>query len=91
MLARIASANGMRLTSVLPARSKPLARSWIQEVTSESAGPPCGGLYLKPPSRRRVVRGRDHDAVAILVGAAASCRRRIACEMTGVGVTPSSR
>ena len=28
-----------------------LARAAIQLVASESAGPPCGGLYLKPPSR----------------------------------------
>ena len=27
-----------------------LASSWIQPVTSVSAGPPLGGLYLKPPS-----------------------------------------
>jgi hypothetical protein len=27
-----------------------LASSWIQVVTSVSAGPPLGGLYLKPPS-----------------------------------------
>ncbi len=27
-----------------------LARFAIHEVASESAGPPCGGLYLKPPS-----------------------------------------
>ena len=26
------------------------ASSWIQRVTSVSAGPPLGGLYLKPPS-----------------------------------------
>ena len=28
-----------------------LARFAIQPVASLSAGPPCGGLYLKPPSR----------------------------------------
>ena len=28
-----------------------LARAAIAPVASESAGPPCGGLYLKPPSR----------------------------------------
>ena len=27
-----------------------MASSWIQRVTSVSAGPPLGGLYLKPPS-----------------------------------------
>ncbi len=31
--------------------SSSFARAAIQEVASESAGPPCGGLYLKPPSR----------------------------------------
>src|SRR5207249_4451046 len=34
----------------LPARRSSLARSWIQPVTSVSAGPPLGGLYLMPPS-----------------------------------------
>ena len=31
--------------------SSSFARLAIAEVASVSAGPPCGGLYLKPPSR----------------------------------------
>lgn len=38
-------------TSRLPSASSSLARRAIQDVAVESAGPPCGGLYLKPPSR----------------------------------------
>ena len=34
----------------LPFASSSFARSWIHFVTSVSAGPPLGGLYLKPPS-----------------------------------------
>ena len=37
-------------TALLPPASKAFARSWIRPVTSVSAGPPSGGLYLKPPS-----------------------------------------
>ena len=70
VLALIASANGTRLIEAMPERSRLLARSSIQEVTSESAGPPWGGLYLKPPSRGRIVRGSDDDAVAPVGGAA---------------------
>ena len=40
-----------------------LARSSIHLVTSVSAGPPCGGLYLNAAVLRRIVRGRDDDAV----------------------------
>ena len=36
--------------SLLPARNKSFARFCTQPVTSVSAGPPLGGLYLKPPS-----------------------------------------
>ncbi len=34
-----------------------LASSWIQRVTSVSAGPPLGGLYLKPPSSGGLCEG----------------------------------
>ena len=47
-----------------------LARCAIQLVASESAGPPCGGLYLKPPSRGRVVARGDDDAVGLALGPA---------------------
>ena len=43
--------SGTRRTPLSPARSSSLARSAIQPVASVSAGPPFGGLYLKPPSR----------------------------------------
>ena len=50
-----------------------------------------GRVVLEPAVGRRVVRRGDDDAV----GAAGPCAprlwARIACEMTGVGVTPSSR
>ena len=35
----------------MPPAMSSFARFAIQLVASESAGPPCGGLYLKPPSR----------------------------------------
>ena len=61
----------MRLTSALPVRSKALARSWIQDVTSESAGPPWGGLYLKPPSAGGLCDGVITMPSLMVVGAAA--------------------
>ena len=59
-------------------------------VTSVSAGPPLGGLYLKPPSSGGLCEG-----VITMPSARCAVRPRlwvrIAREMTGVGVTPSSR
>ena len=46
-----------------PASRKPLAARSIPMVMSVSAGPPLGGLYLKPPSSGGLCDGRDHDAV----------------------------
>ena len=43
--------SGTRRTPLRPARSSSLARAAITPVASVSAGPPVGGLYLKPPSR----------------------------------------
>ena len=40
----------MRRTPSRPAAISSLARAAITLVASVSAGPPCGGLYLKPPS-----------------------------------------
>ena len=40
----------MRRTSASPALISSLARAAMTDVASVSAGPPCGGLYLKPPS-----------------------------------------
>src|SRR4029453_4306013 len=50
LTALTAAAKGTRLTSAFPLRSSSLARRWTPPVTSVSAGPPLGGLYLKPPS-----------------------------------------
>ena len=78
-----------------PARTAPAARrrgrpgsarwraSAITEVASVSAGPPCGGLYLKPPSD-----GGLCDGVTTMPSArpGPSCprlARRIACETAG--------
>ncbi|CAM5584580.1 hypothetical protein SHIRM173S_05920 [Streptomyces hirsutus] len=62
-----------------------LARSWIQPVASEPAGPPLGGLYLKPPSA-----GGLWDGVTTTPSARPVVRPRlwvrIACETAGVGV-----
>ncbi len=58
-----ARANGIRLTSDSPPVISSLARFAITLVASVSAGPPWGGLYLKPPSVGGLCDGRDHDAV----------------------------
>ena len=61
------------------------ARSSIQRVTVVSAGPPVGGLYLKPPSS-----GGLCDGVMTIPSASCDVRPRlwvrIACEIAGVGV-----
>ncbi len=68
-----------------------LASSWIQLVTSVSAGPPLGGLYLKPPSS-----GGLCDGVTTMPSARwrqlsfGRLATMIACEMAGVGVYPSA-
>ena len=66
-----------------------MAASSIAPVTSVSAGPPCGGLYLKPPSP-----GGLCDGVTTMPSAVPRppprLWARIACEITGVGVAPSS-
>jgi hypothetical protein len=65
-----------------------LASRWIQPVTSVSAGPPWGGLYLMPPSSGGLCEG-----VTTMPSARPRGRprlwRRIACETAGVGVKPS--
>ena len=45
-----AAVAAIRRTPAFAAASSSFARSWIQRVTPVSAGPPCGGLYLNPPS-----------------------------------------
>ncbi len=61
------------------------ARAAITEVASLSAGPPFGGLYLKPPSRGGLWLG-----VTTMPSASRLVRLRfafrIACETAGVGV-----
>ena len=84
-----ASSKATRLTPSRPASSSSLAASSIAPVTSVSAGPPCGGLYLKPPSP-----GGLCDGVTTMPSAVPRPPPRlwvrIACEITGVGVAPSS-
>lgn len=62
-----------------------LARSWIQPVASDPAGPPFGGLYLKPPSPGGLCEG-----VTTTPSARWEARPllyvRMACETAGVGV-----
>ncbi|CSI61129.1 Uncharacterised protein [Vibrio cholerae] len=61
-----------------------MARSSIAWVNSPSAGPPCGGLYLMPPSCGGLCEG-----VITMPSALSACFRlyvKIACEMPGVGV-----
>ena len=62
-----------------------LARVSIQRVTSVSAGPPLGELYLKPP-----LSGGLCEGVMTMPSARPRCRRgcdvRIACDTAGVGV-----
>ncbi len=82
-----ARANGMRCTSASPALISSLARAAMTDVASVSAGPPCGGLYLKPPSA-----GGLCDGVTTMPSASPApvCRPplalMIACETAGVGV-----
>src|SRR5271165_1765707 len=83
----MAVVKGTSFTPALLFRSNSFARFCTHPVTSVSAGPPCGGLYLKPPSS-----GGLCDGVITMPSARCSLRprlyTRIACEMTGVGVTP---
>ena len=54
-------------TALLPLLSSSLARLCIQSVTSVSAGPPLGGLYLMPPSVGGLCRRGDDDAVGEVI------------------------
>ena len=80
-----ARSNGTRATPWRPSASRAFAFVSIQPVTSVSAGPPWGGLYLKPP-----YRGGLCDGVTTMPSARPPRRPRlyvrIAWEMTGVGV-----
>ena len=82
-----ARVNGTRRTPSRPAAISSLARAAITLVASVSAGPPCGGLYLKPPSA-----GGLCDGVTTMPSASPApverppLARMIACETAGVGV-----
>ena len=90
--ALIARSYGTRFTSRLPDLSSALARSCTALVTSVSAGPPLGGLYLNPPSA-----GGLCDGVMMIPSASPAVRPwfrvRISQLTTGVGValSPSAR
>ena len=83
-----ARVNGIRRTPSSPPAMSWLARAAITDVASVSAGPPCGGLYLKPPSDGGLCDGvttmpsaRPPDC-----GDLPRFARRIACDTAGVGV-----
>ena len=82
-----AFAYGTRRTPLSPLASSSLARSWICFVMSVPAGPPSGGLYLKPPSG-----GGLCDGVTTIPSARArgpdSLWARMARDTAGVGVYP---
>ncbi len=65
-----------------------LARFAIQLVASLSAGPPCGGLYLKPPSAGGLWLGVTTMPSAWSSGSPPFARlyRMIAWLTAGVGV-----
>ena len=83
-----ARAYGMRSTPDSPAPSSSFARSWTQRVMSVSAGPPFGGLYLKPPSAGGLCDGviTTPSAKPPAPPSRPWLCARIACESAGVGV-----
>ena len=66
-----AAAYGMRFTSSLPARSRALARSWIQRGDVGVGGAAVGRVVLEAAVLGRIVRRRDDDAVGEMLLAAA--------------------
>ena len=84
-----ALAMGSRFTSRLPSCISSLALAATQSVTSVSAGPPLGGLYLMPP-----LSGGLWEGVMTMPSARSSVRPwfqvRMAREMEGVGVKAPS-
>src|SRR5690625_6876804 len=52
-----ASSRLRRATALTPEARSSFARPAIHSVSSVSAGPPWGGLYLKPPSRGGLCEG----------------------------------
>ena len=81
-----ARANGIRRTPSSPAAISSLARAAMTEVASVSAGPPWGGLYLKPPSDGGLCDGVTTMPSASPDGSCPRLARRIAWETAGVGV-----
>ncbi len=68
-----------------------LARAAMTAVASVSAGPPCVGLYLNPPSAGGLCDGVTTIPSArppppVPVPPLPRLRVRIACETAGVGV-----
>ena len=81
-----ALAKVQRRTSCSPAASMALARFSIHLVAAVSAGPPLGGLYLKPPSSGGLCDGVMTMPSASPVDAAAIVRQDGVGERGGGGV-----
>src|SRR5262249_29787010 len=81
----LARSNGILATPRRPSAMNAFARSSIHWVTWVSAGPPCGGSYLKPP-----YCGGVWDGVVAIPSARPGRRPRLylrtAWDTTGVGV-----
>ena len=86
MSAASARAYGIRRTPASPSASSSLARSWIQPVMSVPAGPPSGGLYLKPPSGGGLCEGVTTMPSARPARLPVALCARIARDTAGVGV-----
>jgi hypothetical protein len=75
-----------------PSASSWFARAWTPSVTSLSAGPPWGGLYLKPPSRGGLCDGvmtmpsASPAPAPPAAGDTAALNAMIARDSAGVGV-----
>ena len=71
----MAAANGMRFTPALPPRSSSLARSWIHLRHVGVGRAAVGRVVLEAAVLRRIVRGRDDDAVGEVLACGRGCRR----------------
>src|SRR5487761_2034777 len=75
----------MRFTPVRACSSRSLAAASMPPVMSSPAGPPFGGLYLKPP-----LSGGLCEGVTTMPSASPEVRPRLwvrmACEIAGMGV-----
>src|SRR5258705_426872 len=74
----------MRLMPRKPSSRKPLAARSMAAVISVSAGPPLGGLYLKPPSSGGLCDGVITTPSASPLSRPLLCVR-MAREITGIG------